>query len=192
MKKVLSIFSALAFVLLLFSFQTNQEEAVTENTPAPISSFHKEKGPINWMTWEEAVAANEKTGKKIFIDFYTSWCGWCKRMDASTFSDAGVAKYINENFHPVKFNAEQKEDIVFKGTTFKYQSGGRRGAHGLAVELLNGKLGYPSYVYLTPDYQRILISPGYKPVKDMQKELKFVAEDHYTSTSWDEFSKKGK
>ena len=100
-----------------------------------------------------------------------------KKLDATTFSDAEVANYINENFYPVKFNAEQKEEIEFQGTTFKFQKAGRRGAHGLAVELLNGRLGYPSYVYLTPEYERILISPGYKPVKDMKKELKFVSEE---------------
>ncbi|MEO1258073.1 MAG: DUF255 domain-containing protein [Bacteroidota bacterium] len=193
MKKVLFTASAFVFTLLLFSCQNSNNELAKVEAPAkPTLTSSKAKiakGPINWMTWEEAIAANEKTGKKIFIDFYTDWCGWCKRMDATTFSDAEVAKYINENFYPVKFDAEQKEDIEFKGTTFKFQKGGRRGVHMLAAELLNGRLGYPSYVYLTPTYERILISPGYKKVPDMKKELKFVAEEHYSSTTWEEYRK---
>ncbi|MEZ4955736.1 MAG: DUF255 domain-containing protein [Saprospiraceae bacterium] len=189
MKKVL--FIALAFVVagLAFAFLPKDTKVAEETAKPTLTSTksHKAAGPINWMTWDEAVKANEKTGKKIFIDFYTDWCGWCKRMDATTFSDEEVAKYINANFHPVKFDAEQKESIEFKGTTFEYRPNGRRGVHMLAAELLNGKLGYPSYVYLTPTFERILISPGYKPVDDMKKELKFVAEDHYTTTTWDAY-----
>ena len=59
----------------------------------------------------------------------------------------------------------------------------------LAHSLLDGKLGYPSYVYLTPEYERILISPGYKPSPDFSKELRFVSEGHYTKTTWDAYRK---
>ncbi len=192
MKKVLFVAFAIVGAGLVYAFMPKEKAATTESTPQPVltsSKSHSNAGPINWMTWDEAVKANEKDGKKIFIDFYTDWCGWCKRMDATTFSDEKIAKYINENFYPVKFDAEQKEDIVFKGSTFSFKPGGRRGVHMLAAELLNGRLGYPSYVYLTPTYERILISPGYKQVPDLQKELKFIAEDHYSSTSWEEYKK---
>ena len=182
MKKVFFIAIAILAAGLIFSFIPKNDSA-KENTA---TSTAKE-GEINWMTWAEAVKANEKAPKKFFIDFYTDWCGWCKRMDATTFTDPAVVAYVNKNFYAVKFDAEQKEDVVFNGTTFKWQAGGRNGYHTLAFELLNGRLGYPSYVYLTPAYERILISPGYKPAPDLQKELKFVAEDHYSTTSWDQY-----
>ena len=62
---------------------------------------------VKWMTWEEAAAANDKQPKKIFVDVYTNWCGWCKKMDASTFKETDVVKILNEKFYPVKLNAEQ-------------------------------------------------------------------------------------
>ena len=42
---------------------------------------------IEWLTWDQAVAKMEKEPRKIMVDVYTDWCGWCKRMDASTFQD---------------------------------------------------------------------------------------------------------
>lgn len=184
MKKVLLFTFAIATAGLVYAFVVPKaENSVAENTVTSTQTAAE----IKWLTWDQAVKANEKAPKKFFIDFYTDWCGWCKRMDATTFTDPGVVEYVNKNFYPVKFDAEQKEDVVFQGKTFQFQSGGRRGYHQLAFELLNGRLGYPSYVYLTPKYERILISPGYKPAPDLQKELKFVAEDHYSSTSWEQY-----
>ena len=58
---------------------------------------------IQWMDFEEAVSACTKQPKKIFVDVYTNWCGWCKKMDQTTFADPEVAKYMNENYYAVKF-----------------------------------------------------------------------------------------
>jgi thioredoxin-related protein len=180
MKKVLILGLALVAMGLIYAFMPKDHVAGTSANKAA-------EGEIAWMSWDEAVKANEKAPKKIFIDFYTDWCGWCKKMDASTFKDPAVVDYVNKNFYAVKFNAEQKQDVVFKGTTFSWMAGGRGGVHKLAYELLDGQLGYPSYVYLTPNFERILISPGYKDATMLSKELKFVSEDKYNTVSWDQY-----
>ncbi len=143
---------------------------------------------IKWMSWDDAIAAAEKEPKKIFIDVYTDWCGWCKRMDKTTFADPKVVEYVNSNFYAVKFDAEQKGEITFRGHTMKYRPGGRRGVHELAISLLNGRLGYPSYVYLDEQQNRISISPGFKQVDPFLKELTFFAEDHYKTKTFKEYS----
>ncbi|MEM1325357.1 MAG: DUF255 domain-containing protein [Bacteroidota bacterium] len=147
-----------------------------------------EKETIKWYTWEEAIELNKESPRKIVVDMYTDWCGWCKVMDKKTFSNDEVAKYINENFYPVKFNAEQKEEIEFNGHTFKFIAQGRRGVHELAYSLLEGRLGYPSLVYLNGKMERILISPGFKEAPQMMKELTFIADEVYTEKSWEEYA----
>jgi uncharacterized protein YyaL (SSP411 family) len=47
---------------------------------------------VNWVTFEQAVELSKKDKRKVFIDVYTDWCGWCKVMDKNTFSDPKVAK----------------------------------------------------------------------------------------------------
>ena len=66
---------------------------------------------VKWMTFKEAFEANKKTPKPFLIDVYTDWCGWCKRMMATTYSNPAIAAYVNQNFYPVKFNAETKDSI---------------------------------------------------------------------------------
>ena len=143
---------------------------------------------VKWYTWEEAIAANEKNPKKLVVDVYTDWCGWCKRMDAGTFSEATVAAYLNKNFYPIKLDAEQKGDIKYKDHVFTFDSSaGRRGAHNLAITLLDGRMGYPSLVYLDEEQARITVAPGYQTAEDFIKQLKFIAEEHYKTKTFQDY-----
>lgn len=180
MKK--NLFLASAVLVGLFILAAFQQK----NTPKPTVN-------LKWYTWEEAVTLNKTKPKKIFVDVYTDWCGWCKRMDKSTFVDEKVAAYLAANYYPVKLNAEQKADILFNGETFKFvETSNGKGIHTLAYALLDGKMSYPSMVYLNEQYERIMISPGYKEATDMLKELKFAGEEKYKSTTWDEYRNQGK
>ena len=154
-----------------------------------LSSFtSSEVADAGWMSFEQAVTKMEGQQKKLFIDVYTDWCGWCKKMDATTFADPRVAEYLSENFYPVKFNAEQKEEITFNNYTFKFVPNGRRGYHELAAALLNGKLSYPSVVFLNEKYEIIQVLPGFRKADEFLKIAKFIGDDHYLNTSWQEYS----
>lgn len=144
---------------------------------------------VNWMTFEEAVEAQKTEPRLVFIDVYTDWCGWCKKMDANTFNQEHVAKLLNEKFYAVKFNAEQKEDIKFKDYTFKFVPQGRRGYHQLAASLLNNQLSYPTTVFLDEEMNMIQPLKGYWPANDFYPILQFFGDKHYKSVSWEEFKK---
>jgi len=149
------------------------------------------KMEIEWLSWEEAISRNEVEPKKIFVDVYTDWCGWCKKMDKSTFKDSKVVESLSDGFYAVKFNAEQRESIEFSGNTFKFKPGGRRGGiHELAVALLDNRMGFPSFVLLDEDMARIMISPGFKQPNDVLRELEYAREEIYKTTSWDDYNKK--
>ncbi|MDH5400178.1 MAG: DUF255 domain-containing protein [Cyclobacteriaceae bacterium] len=144
---------------------------------------------VNWMTFEEAVEKSKTAKKKIFIDVYTDWCGWCKVMDKKTFSHEIVSTYLNENFYAVKLNAEQRENIIFRGKTYKFIPSGAKGYHELAASLLNGKLSYPSVVFLDEDFNMLQPLAGYQEPKFFDQVLKFIGEEHYKSTKWTDFQK---
>lgn len=129
-------------------------------------------GELTWLTIEQASEIGTDGSKKKFIvDVYTDWCGWCKVMDKKTFTDPTVIKYINDNFHVVKFNAEQREQVNYKGQLYSWEPSGRNGINALGVELLQGRLSYPTLVYLNEKLEPITVSPGYKTPEQLLAEL---------------------
>lgn len=139
------------------------------------------------MSWEEAAKLQESAPKKLFVDVYTHWCGWCKRMDETTFKDPKIAEYLNEKFYAVKLNAEQKDTIFWAEMTFPWIDKGRDGYNKLAFDLLDGKLSYPTFVLMDEKYARVMISPGYKDAQTMLKELRYAGDNHYQNTAWEAF-----
>jgi len=75
---------------------------------------------VEWMSMEEAIAKSKITPKKIFIHTYTAFCHYCKKMDKETFTNRYIAKYLNENYYPVKLDGQHPNDIVFKGKNYSF------------------------------------------------------------------------
>lgn len=144
---------------------------------------------VNWISIEEAEKLNKEQPKKIMIDVYTDWCGWCKKMDKETFTNPVIAELINEHYYAVKLDGEGKEEITFNGTTYKFVSQGARGYHELAAGLLNGKLSYPSIAYLNEELQLLGAVPGYMTPVRIEPLLNYIAENKFTSISLEDYQK---
>lgn len=167
MKKILIGFFAIAGTLFLTGMSSTKIDLLpTEDA-------------VHWMTFEEAVEKSKTEKRKIFIDVYTDWCGWCKVMDRETFADPVIAKLLNEKFYPVKFNAEQTADVEFRGTTYKFIPQGNRGTHQLAAALLNNQLSYPTTVLVEEDFQSVSPVPGFYKAVEFHKMLTYFSGNHY-------------
>lgn len=154
-----------------------------------IESNNEVKPTIKWISFEEAVKKNKKKPRKIFVDVYTDWCGWCKKMDKETFMDPTVVEYINDNYYAVKFNAEQKEPVTFKKQEFVSTDPSKpKSPHQLALALLKQEMRYPSYVILDGDSEWLYKVKGYKTAEDLLPILKYYGSDQYKVMTWSEFN----
>jgi thioredoxin-related protein len=140
---------------------------------------------INWMSFEEAYKKNETQPRKIFIDVYTHWCGWCKRMDASTFQADTIVNYMNEKYYAVKLDAEIKDSIHFKDKVFVFRPEYK--SNELAVSLLNGQMSYPSFVFLDENFDMLSPMQGYQAPEQLLPALSFYGENAYKTKKWDEY-----
>ena len=178
-----SIFMILLVALCagIYSFKANYqvEQSVTDIAPSN----------INWLTWQQAIEQSKIQKKKLLVDVYTDWCGWCKKMDAATFQEPHIVKYVNENYYAIKFDAEQKEDIEFNGRTFKFVKNGRRGYHELAAEITRGRLSFPTIVFLDENLNLIQPVPGYKDAEQFEQIITYFGRNEHTKTPWETYQK---
>ena len=150
-------------------------------------SFNSKGQKINWITFEEAIALNKKKPKNILIDVYTDWCGYCKKMDRKTYNNVVIAEIINTNFYAVKINAEQKKSIFYKGKEYKFIANGRKGYNEFALNLLHGKMSYPSTVFMDTNERIIQNVPGYLEPREIEPILIYFGQDKYLKDSWKVF-----
>lgn len=151
---------------------------------------------INWMTMDEAFAAQKQNPKKIFVDVYTTWCGPCKMLDRNTFSNKDVIDYINKHYYAVKFNGEGNEVVNYRGRTFTnpgYQPNrtGRNATHQFTAALR--VTGYPTLAYFDEQGNLIQAVAGYRTPQQLEIFLKMMANDDYkrltTTEAWNEYQR---
>jgi thiol-disulfide isomerase/thioredoxin len=100
-------------------------------------------------TWDEALAKAQEEDKIIFVDAYASWCGPCKRMAKTVFTQKSVGDLHNTNFINLKLDMEKKESTEF------------RKKHSVRA--------YPTLFYLDPKGEKISVQVGGKSAEDLIK-----------------------
>ncbi len=154
----------------------------------PITVFSQnEDGLVKWLTFKEAQEQNKKQPKPFVIDFYTDWCGWCKHMIKTTYSNPNIANYINTYFYPVKFNAETKDTVEYNGVVYKPTSPTPKTPHELALKFLGTNVSYPSTVFISNNFEFNLLTQGFLEDKKIEPLLIFTVENIFKSCSFEDF-----
>lgn len=110
--------------------------------------------------WESLLEYAKKKKQPVFVDFYTSWCGYCKKMDRTTFRDTSVTEFVKKNFIAYKIDAEKGEGVMLARN--------------------NGVRGYPTIVYFDHKGNRMAVDPGYKTAEGFLQKLKYYKEQSRT------------
>lgn len=192
MKRLLSsliIFPLMMVLLAGFKADTGKKP-VKEKSVANKPVEAKPAEGIQWLTIEEAFAKIQKEPRKVLIDVYTDWCGWCKVMDRETFKDKAVTDYINKKYYAVKLDAEQKGTIKLGDKEFKYLAEGGRGINEIALALTNNQPSYPTTVFLDDKFNMIQPLPGYLKAKEFHQIITFFGEDYHKKQDFESYKAK--
>lgn len=122
---------------------------------------------VGWVGYDEALKRSASDGRPVFINFYANWCGFCKKMDAETFTSKKVITALNENFHPVRINADKNPKIRDKYYV----------------------RGLPTNVFAQPSGEPISIAPGYVPPDSFAQMLGYISSKAYEKMGFREYLK---
>jgi thioredoxin-related protein len=135
------------------------------------------KAEVNWFSFEPGLAAAKKEKKMTVVDFYTTWCGWCKVMDKETYGHASIIKYAKEKLVLVKVNAESEEKTRFRDREYTYRE--------LAAAF--GVNGYPATAFIDANGEVLTLVPGYIPADKFLPVLEFLNDGHHKTMTFEEF-----
>ncbi len=142
------------FLLICGVYSVAAEDEKTANRLANEKSPYLLKhatNPVDWYPWgEEAFEKARADDKPIFLSIGYSTCHWCNVMEEESFSDATVAKALNEVFIPIKVDREERPDI-----DQIYMS---------VCQIFTENCGWPLTIFLTPD-KRPFFAGTYFPKK---------------------------
>ena len=132
-----------------------------------------------WRSFDAGLEHAKVSHKKILVDVYTDWCGWCKKMDEQVYADPRVKDYLAKNFVIVKMNAEAEGVVHYKGQNYSPAQ--------LAAAF--GVTGYPATLFLKDDRDPITLLPGYMDAPMFLHVLSFIAENQYEKKQFDQYLK---
>lgn len=150
-------------------------------------SFKTEESKVHWISLEEAFAKTQKEPRKIMVDVYTGWCGWCKVMDKNTFANPLVASYLNKKYYAVKFDAESTKDVKIGTVVYKFDEANK--VHQAAMALLNSQMSYPTVVFLDEKMNMIQPVPGFREAKAFHQLVTWFGEDFHKKEAFDIYTK---
>ena len=143
---------------------------------------------VEWKTIEQAAKTDTKANAKLyFVDFYTSWCGWCKKMDKDTYEKSVVAAIMNHYYISVHFDAETKNTFSWNGKEYSNTASRRGNPHDFTRAVLGSQIGYPSVAIFDQQMNLVQVLSGYQGPDDFIKFICFFVNDNYKKYSYQKY-----
>ncbi|MEQ8415442.1 MAG: thioredoxin domain-containing protein [Imperialibacter sp.] len=112
-----------------------------------------------WTSIDQLAEKLKKEPRPVIVEMYANWCGWCKKMDKTTFTDPEVVSLLNESVYVVKINGETTDKFTFLGK----ETSGREMVKALGIQ------GYPTFILVDNDQDRLEIVSGYKTSPQLKR-----------------------
>lgn len=138
------------------------------------------RADVDWKSWDDGLAAAKASKRRVIVDVYTNWCGWCRRMDADVYGRADIAAYVRAHFVTVKLDAE--------GTGTVHRGERPMSARTLAASYRVS--GYPTTIFLDSEGEHLATLPGYVPPERFFLLLRWMGDgDMDRGVKWEDYVK---
>jgi thioredoxin-related protein len=150
-----------------------------ESKPSTPTNEPAQKTEIAWHKYDEGLKLAKQENKKVFVEFTAKWCGYCKKMRATTFRDQGVIDLLGKYYISVSVDGDSRDTLNIDGwITSEY---------AMAREF--GVSAYPTFWFLSPGAEPIAPLKGYRDKETLSQILDYLKDDLYKTVTFEDFLK---
>ena len=168
--------AALLILAMIFTAIAGDDKKADSKPPS------EKPKQITWLSYDAGLIKAKAEDKHVFINFTTKWCGWCKRMNKTTFKEPEIINMLSEKFVSVKVDGDSKKELDIDGYKITERN---------LTRSEFGVRSYPTYYFLKPDGAKLGAARGYQSKEQLSQYLTYVAERMYDSTRTQTPAEKG-
>ncbi len=154
--------------------------AVAKQPPASEAQPDSSGAQVAWQSYDSGMANVKAEDKFAMVEFFATWCGYCRKMDQEVFTNAAVLDEINQYFVPVRVTESSQDPVTFEGQTMTEKE----------LTAKYAVTGFPTIVFLKPNGEAITRIPGYVGPDEMKGILRFIGTKAYESMDYTAYKEK--
>jgi thioredoxin-related protein len=159
---------------------------LTVLTSCYVTESYAQQQNIQWQPIEQVEQIIKKNRRKFVVLVYSNGNDGF-RLAQNVFNCPALVKYLNDNFIVARFDASTRNDVIYRGKTYRYISQGGFSFNELAPHLLKGDLSLPTLV-LFDENMDYFQSIQLRTTKEFERQIKFFGSDAYKSTPFNKYT----
>jgi thioredoxin-related protein len=133
-----------------------------QSGPQPLAAT----GSVAWKKLDDAMDDALKSKRPVFVMVHAPWCGYCRKMDATTFRDPTIVRMLAAKFSSSRLDGESESTVRWpprKAVT-----------EAEIAQKVFGVSGFPTLLFLRSDRKVLARISSYLPADQMKMLLEAV------------------
>lgn len=165
--------------MMLKGTDTNGKTVSTSQVGEEVQRPDQGSGNVQWQTFDKGLAQAAAEKKVVMVEFFATWCGYCKKMDEQVFPDERVQAQLSKYFVPVRVTESSENQVTFQGKPVTEK----------ALTPQFGVTGFPTLVFLDAKGEPITKIPGFVEADTLHGVLQFIGTGAYEKMDYPTFQK---
>lgn len=156
-----------------------------QQTPAiaPVANHQSDPSgaqTVAWNAYDKGLNQAQDSKKFVMVQFFATWCGYCKKMDREVLNQQKVQDSLNRYFVPVRVTESSDNRVQYNGNAVTEKE----------LTVLHKVKGFPTMLFLEPDGTMIGEIPGYISAEEMDGMLNFIGSGSYKQMNYESYKAK--